>query len=61
MAQRFDSTAKKISKRIMIPYDLESHLKNPMKDDFFNLAFKKNLLVFHERPFLKKLTPLITG
>jgi hypothetical protein len=61
MVQNSGSIAKKISKRIVTRFYFDGHFENPIKEDFFNLAFKKNLIVFHERPSSGKPALLITG
>jgi serine protease Do len=51
---------KKISRKTLIKHHPADRFDNLMGGEFFNGAFKKNLLLSHEGPTRKQLFPLIT-
>ena len=52
---------KKISKKAFIKYPPKDRFEDLLKGEFFNGAFKKTLLILHERPSQKDVFPAITG
>ncbi len=61
MVHGYGSPPKKISKKALIKHSARGRFEDIMEGEFFNGAFKKNLLIFHERPALKDAFPVITG
>ena len=55
------SALKKISKDTFIKHPPRNRLEDLMEGEFFNGAFKKSLLILHERPAQKDAFPAITG
>jgi hypothetical protein len=55
------SITKKISKKALTKHHPGDRFEDLMKEEFFNGAFRKSLLISHEGPTRKKLFPLITG
>jgi len=53
--------SKKTSKKTLTKHHPGDRFDDLMKAEFFNGAFKKNLLLSHECPTRKLLFPLITG
>jgi hypothetical protein len=52
---------KRISKKTFIKYPPRDRFEDLMAGEFYNGAFKKNLLILHERPTQKDIFPVITG
>jgi hypothetical protein len=48
---------KKITRKTLIKHPHGDCFDNLMKGEFFNVAFKKSLLLSHERPAKKQLFP----
>jgi len=61
MVHGYESSFKKISKKTFIKHPPEDRFGDLMKGEFFNGAFKKNLLILHEHPTRKDAFPVITG
>ena len=55
------STPKKISKKTLTKRHTKDRFEDLMEREFFNGAFKKSLLILHERPTQKDVFPAITG
>jgi hypothetical protein len=55
------STPKKISKKALIKRPTRDRFEDLMEGDFYNGAFKKSLLIFHECPTRKDAFAVITG
>jgi len=51
------STPKKISKKTLTKRPTRDRFGDLMEGKFFNGAFKKNLLILHERPTRKDVFP----
>jgi hypothetical protein len=51
------STPKKISKKTLTKRPTRNRFEDLMGGEFFNGAFKKNLLILHERPTQKDVFP----
>jgi hypothetical protein len=51
------STPKKISKKTLTKRPTRDRFEDLMEGEFFNGAFKKNLLILHERPTQKDVFP----
>ncbi len=52
---------KKIPKKTLIKHRAKGRFEDFMEGEFFNGAFKKNLLILHEHPAQKNAFPVITG
>ena len=61
MVHGSESTPKKISKETLIKRPPRDRFEDRMEKEFFNGAFKKNLLIFHECPPRKGVFSVITG
>jgi hypothetical protein len=61
MAYPSGSTLKKISKKSLTKPPRRNRFEGFMEVEFYNGAFKKNLLIFHECPAQKGALPVITG
>jgi len=61
MVRGYQSSLKKISKDTLIKHPPRDRFGDLMKGEFFNGAFKKNLLILHEHPTRKDAFPVITG
>jgi hypothetical protein len=61
MAHASGSSLKKISKKSMIKSPSRDRFENLVEGEFYNAAFKKNLLIFHECPARKGAFSVITG
>jgi hypothetical protein len=61
MVHDYQSSLKKISKETLIKHPPGDRFGDLMKGEFFNGAFKKNLLILHEHPTRKDAFPVITG
>jgi hypothetical protein len=55
------SATKKILKKTLMRRNPGDRFEGLMEREFFNGAFKKNLLIFHECPTRKDAFPVITG
>jgi hypothetical protein len=55
------SATKKILEKTLIRRKPGDRFEGPMEREFFNGAFKRNLLIFHECPTRKGAFPVITG
>jgi len=55
------STPKKISKKTLTKRYTKDRFEDLMEREFFNGAFKKNLLILHEGPARKNIFPILTG
>jgi hypothetical protein len=55
------STPKKILKKTLNKRHPRDRFEGLMEREFFNGAFKRNLLIFHECPARKDTFPVITG
>ena len=55
------STLKRISKKNLIKPPARIRFEDPVEWEFYNGAFKKNLLILHECPTRKGALTLITG
>jgi len=55
------STPKKISKKTLNKRQPRDRFEGLMEREFFNGAFKRNLLILHECPTRKDAFPVITG
>jgi len=55
------STPKKISKKTLTKRQPRDRFEDLMEGEFLNGAFKKSLLILHERPTRKDVFPVITG
>lgn len=55
------SATKKISKKTLTKRPPRDRFEDLMGGEFFNGAFKKNLLIFHECPTRKDAFAVITG
>jgi hypothetical protein len=51
------STPKNISKKTLTKRPTRDRFEDLMEGEFFNGAFKKNLLILHERPTQKDVFP----
>jgi len=51
------STLKKISKKTLTKRPTRDRFEDFMEGEFFNGAFKKSLLILHERPTRKDVFP----
>jgi hypothetical protein len=56
-----ESTLKKISKKSLTKPPPRNRFEGFMEGEFYNGAFKKNLLIFHECPTRKGAFSAITG
>ena len=54
-------TLKKIPKKTLTKRPTRDRFEDLMEGEFFNGAFKKSLLILHERPTQKDVFPVITG
>jgi hypothetical protein len=61
MAHASWSTLKKISKKSLIKPPTRDRFEDLVEGEFYNGAFKKNLLIFHECPTRKGAFSVITG
>ena len=61
MVHTSGSTLKKISKKSLIRSPTRDRFEDLVEGEFYNGAFKKNLLIFHECPTRKGTFPVITG
>jgi len=61
MVHTSGSTFKKISKKSLIRSPTRDRFEDLVEGEFYNGAFKKNLLIFHECPTRKGAFPVITG
>jgi hypothetical protein len=61
MASDSGPLLKKISKKTFIKHPPRDRFEDLMEGEFFNGAFKKSLLIRHERPTQKDIFPVITG
>jgi len=61
MVHTSGSTFKKISKKSLIRSPTRDRFEDLVEGEFYNGAFKKNLLIFHECPTRKGTFPVITG
>ena len=61
MVHGYESPLKKISKKTLLKDSPGDRFEDLMKGEFFNGAFKKNLLILHEHPTRKDAFPVITG
>ena len=61
MVHTSGSTLKKISKKTLIKSPTRDRSEDLVEGEFYNGAFKKNLLIFHECPTRKGTFPVITG
>jgi hypothetical protein len=61
MAHGSESTLKKISKKTLLKPSPRNRSEDLMEGEFYNGAFKRNLLIFHERPTQKSVLSVITG
>jgi hypothetical protein len=61
MAHASGSTLKKISKKSLIKPPTRDRFEDLVEGEFYNAAFKKNLLIFHECPARKGAFSVITG
>ncbi len=61
MVHGYGSPPKKISRKTLIKHSARGHFEDIMEGEFFNGAFKKTLLILHERPTRKDAFPVITG
>jgi hypothetical protein len=61
MVHGFGSTLKKISKKTLIKPSPRDRFEDLMEGEFFNGAFKKNLVILHECPTRKGAFSVITG
>jgi len=61
MVHGYESPLKKISKKTLLKHPPGDRFGDLMKGEFFNGAFKKNLLILHEHPARKDAFPVITG
>ena len=61
MVHGYESPPKKISKKTLLKHPPGDRLGDLMKGEFFNGAFKKNLLILHEHPTRKDTFFVITG
>jgi hypothetical protein len=55
------STLKKISKKTFLKPSPRDRSEDLMEGEFYNGAFKRNLLIFHECPTRKSVLSVITG
>ena len=55
------SATKKILKKTLMRRNPGDRFEGLMEREFFNGAFKKNLLIFHECPTRKDAFPVIMG
>ena len=61
MVHGYESPLKKISKKTLLKHPPGDRFGDLIKGEFFNGAFKKNLLILHEHPTWKDAFPIITG
>ena len=61
MVHGYGAPAKKISRKTLIKHSAKGRFRDIMEGEFFNGAFKKNLLILHEHPAQKDALPVITG
>ncbi|MBP1698536.1 MAG: hypothetical protein H6Q41_3724 [Deltaproteobacteria bacterium] len=61
MAHASGSILKRISKKRLIKPSTRDRFEDLVEGEFYNGAFKKNLLIFHECPSRKGAFPVITG
>lgn len=61
MVHASGSTLKKISKKSLIKPPARDRFEDLVEGEFYNRAFKKNLLIIHECPARKGAFPVITG
>ena len=61
MVHTSGSTLKKTSEKCLITPPTRDRFEDLVKGEFYNAAFKKNLLIFHECPTRKDAFPVITG
>ncbi len=61
MVHGYGAPPKKISKKTLIKHSAKDRFRDIMEGEFFNGAFKKNLLILHEHPAQKDAFPVITG
>ncbi len=61
MVRSSGSTLKKISKKTLVKRPTRDRCGDLMEGEFYNGAFKKNLLILHEHPTQKDVFPIITG
>jgi len=52
---------KRISEKTLAQRQTRDRFENLMKGEFFNAAFKKTLLILHEGPTRKDVSPMNTG
>jgi len=55
------TTHKKISGKALMKYPPGDRFEDHMEGEFYNGAFKKSLLILHERPTKKDVSRMITG
>ncbi len=61
MVHGFDSVSKKILRKVLNKRPSEDCFEERIRGEFFNGAFKKTLLIFHECPVGMEGSTLITG
>ena len=61
MVHESGSATKNISKKTLTKRQPRDRFEDLMEGEFFNGAFKKNLLILHERPTRENVFPVITG
>ena len=61
MVHGYGAPPKKILKKTLIKHCAKGCFEDFREGEFFNGAFKKNLLILHEHPAQKNAFPVITG
>jgi hypothetical protein len=61
MVHGLSPTPKTISKKTLTKRYTRDRFEDLMEGEFFNGAFKKSLLIFHDSPARKDVFPVITG
>lgn len=61
MVHDFGSNLKEIPKKTLLKPLLRDRSEDLIEGEFYNGAFKKNLLIFHEGPTRKGALSVITG
>ena len=56
-----DSIPEKVLKKTLMKHPARDCFDDLMKGEFFNGAFKRSPLIFHESPTRRDLSPVITG